>query len=165
MSGIFTVAVRRTFISTLAACALTAALPQAGLAQGMRVISDSGLWKINIAQSKFNRLSNTLVIERAKPNAQGTGSPSGTRFLVIASGKVYLATADDVASGESGVRNIDYSSWRNMKLVQIGYDVRSADYCNFRCQSGLTDNRLTVTFKTKGLEGQRQIDAMVASNK
>jgi hypothetical protein len=36
-----------------------------------------------------------------------------------------------------------------MRLVQIGDKVRAVDYCGFRCQSGLPDNRMTITFHAK----------------
>jgi len=48
--------------------------------------------------------------------------------------------------------------------VQIGDKVRSVDYCGFRCQSGLPDNRITITFVAKDnidMSKQRMNDIVV----
>jgi hypothetical protein len=45
--------------------------------------------------------------------------------------------------------------------VLIGTNAQSADHCGFRCQSGLPDNRMTVTFKAVDGRAQ-QINDMLA---
>jgi hypothetical protein len=47
------------------------------------------------------------------------------------------------------------------KAVLIGTNAQSADHCGFRCQSGLPDNRMTVTFKAVDGRAQ-QINDMLA---
>ena len=114
------------------------------------------IWKVDLAKSTFGSGANTLVLERASGKAtQGMelkGTPAPGTFLVISNGKIYLA-ADESASdatSSTGVRTVDYTAWKDMKLVQIGDKVRSADYCGFACQSGLPDRRMTLTFTAKG---------------
>jgi len=153
-------------IAAFAAVVLAAAVPQAGYAAGA---VETGTWKLNVEQSKFGPGANTLVIERAgdaKASTQGnvtSATTSGGTFLVISNGKVYLAT-DDYAALSSGIRQVNYSLWRGMRLVQIGDKVRASDYCGFRCQSGLPDNRMTITFIAKDnidMSKQRMNDIVV----
>jgi|SRR5262245_3050291 len=150
---------RQAVISAVAAVAFAAAFPQAGFAAGN---FETGMWKVNTAQSKLGAGHNTLVIERTSSSAKATQNLDGAAntsgaFLVISKGKVYLATAEDAyAATASGIKPIDYSAWKGMKLVEVGDRVRIADYCNFRCQSGLRDNRITLTFIAKNADAMKQ---------
>jgi hypothetical protein len=130
------------------------------------------IWKINYEKSKFSSGSNTLVLERGSGQATSQSmnpkrDPSASTFLVISDGKVYLATdeaASDVSSS-NGVRKVNYTLWRDMKLVQIGYNARSTDYCGFSCQSGQPDKRMTLTFNAKGGDPSDQMRNVVVLNK
>jgi hypothetical protein len=122
---------------------LAPAASQAGYAQ-MPIALGSGNWKIDVAKSHFGPERNTMVIERA--SSGGDAKDASNTFIVIANGKVYVATAPE-ASDANGVRKVDYGHWRNMKLVQVGENAKSADLCGFQCQSGLVENRLTLSFK------------------
>jgi hypothetical protein len=128
------------------------------------------IWKVDLAKSTFGPASNTLVLERASGKAtQGMevkGTPAPGTFLVISNGKIYLA-ADESASdatSSTGVRTVDYTAWKDMKLVQIGDHVRSTDYCGFRCQSGFPDRRMTLTFTAKGVDPSRQMSNILVLN-
>jgi hypothetical protein len=129
----------------------------------------SEIWKVNLAKSKFGSGANTLVLERnsGKATSQGIdakGNPNANTFLVISDGKIYMAT-DEAAYDPSGngVRRVDYTGWKNMKLVQIGDNVRSTDHCGFRCQAGVPDPRLTLTFTAKG-DVTRQMSNVLVLN-
>jgi hypothetical protein len=131
----------------------------------------SEVWRINLAKSQFGPTSNTLVLDRydGKRNTQATesnGNAAANTFLVISNAKVYLATDESVqnASSGDGIKRIDYNRWRDMKMVQIGENVRSTDYCGFSCQGGLKDNRMTLTFKTKGIDVSKQMNNLVVLN-
>ena len=131
-----------------------AALPQAGFAAN----SDVGLWKIDPAHSKFNSGFATLTIERS----QGVNPAAGS-FVVISKGSVYLMTGA-AASDITGVKLVDYTGMtRDGKAVLIGTNAHATDLCGFRCQSGLPDNRVTLTFKAVDGRGQ-QINDMLALN-
>jgi hypothetical protein len=155
-------AAHRAIISTFAAIVLAAALPQAGFAQ---TTADVGIWTVNLAKSKFGASASTLVIEpgsaKTTQGADAKGNP-GT-FLVISDGKIYLAT--DAAAAASGLKNVDYSHWSDMKLVQIGEKVRSSASCEFRCQSGLVDTRgITLTFTGNGIDPSGKMGNVVVLN-
>ena len=130
------------------------------------------IWKVNLAKSTFSSGSNTLVLERdsGKATTQGIdakGNPAAGTFLVISNGNIYLA-ADESASdatSSTGVRTVDYTGWRDMKLVQIGDKVRSANYCGFACQSGLPERRMTLTFTAKGGDVSKQMSTILVLNK
>ena len=131
---------------------LAAALPQAGFAAN----SDVGVWKIDPAHSKFNSGLATITIERS-----GGVSPAAGRFVAISNGSVYLMTGA-AASDFTGVKLVDYTGMmKDGKAVLIGTNAHSTDLCGFRCQSGLPDNRLTLTFKAVDGRGQ-QINDMLA---
>jgi len=116
----------------------------AGYAQ-MPIALSSGSWTINVAKSHFGTERNTMVLERASSAADAKGASS--TFVVIAKGKVYLATAPE-ASDANGIRKIDYGRWRDMKLVQVGENAQVIDPCGFRCQSGTAEDHLTLRFKS-----------------
>jgi len=129
------------------------------------------IWKVDLAKSTFSSGSNTLVLERASGKAtQGIdakGDPAANAFLVVANGKIYLAAAEAAsdATSSTGVRTVDYAGWKDMKLMQIGDKVRSADTCGFACQGGLSDRRMTLTFSAKGGDVSKQMSTILVLNK
>lgn len=138
----------RTVLSTAAAILLASALP---LAAGAKT-QDVAIWTVNAAKSKLGPTQNQLVIEpgRVAKTAQAQGDAAN--FLVIANGKVYLAT-DESAATPTGIRPVDYAHWSDMKLTEIGDHVQSSAVCGFRCQSGLPESRsITLSFRGKGFE-------------
>jgi len=136
-----TAAARRTLASTLAALVLAIAIPQIAFAAGSNV----EIWKVDPAKSNFSSASatTTLSIERV-----GAANPTAGRFIVISKNRsVYLVTGA-AASDSKGVKPVDYTGMmRDGKAVLLGTNAQSADHCGFRCQSGLPDNRMTLTFK------------------
>jgi len=124
-----------------------------------------------LAKSTFGPGSNTLVLERGSGKAtQGIdakGDPAANAFLVVANGKIYLAATEAAsdATSSTGVRTVDYTAWKDMKLIQIGDKVRSANYCGFACQSGLPDRRMTLTFTAKGGDPSKQMSTILVLNK
>ena len=145
---------RRTLTSTLAALVLAAALPQAGFAAA----SDAGIWKVEPAKSSFNSGNATLTIERA-----GAVNPTAGSFIVISKGSVYLVTGA-AASDSKGVKPVDYARLSEGRSVLIGTKAQSVDHCRFRCQMGLPDPRITMTFKVADGRAQ-QISDMLAYDK
>jgi hypothetical protein len=136
MNTIISTTARRIVISTLAAVALTTALPQAGFAANGPA---AGLWRINPALSKSDPRSSKIVIERAKATDRTAGA-----FVVISRGNVYLATP---ATAASGVQPVDHSTWKGMHLTQIGTGVRAIDECGAGCRFGEVGDRLIVRFR------------------
>jgi hypothetical protein len=128
------------------------------------------IWKVNLAKSTFSPSANTLVLERTDGKApmqsvDAKGNPTAGTFLVISKGKIFLAADDATYATSSGaVRAVDYNSWRDMKLVEIGDKVRSADHCAFACQAGLPDRRMTLTFTAKG-DVSKQMSNILVLNK
>jgi hypothetical protein len=147
-----TTAARRIVVSTLAALVLAATLPQVGFAAP----SDAGIWTVKPAQSKVTSGSVTLTIERVEAVNPAAGS-----FIVVSKGSVYLVTGA-TASDRKGVKPVDYTNMRDGKSVLIGTNARSADHCGFRCQAGLPDNRMTLTFKAVDGRGQQIKDMLAA---
>jgi hypothetical protein len=148
-----TTTVRRTLVSTFGALILAAALPQAGLAAAT---SDDGLWKINPAKSSFGSGSATLSIERVASANPGAGS-----FIVVAKGSVYLVKRASVGDSK-GLQPADYARMTSEgSATLIGTNAKSADACGFRCQGGLSESRMTLTFRA--VEGaSAQINDMLA---
>lgn len=137
----------RTILSTAAAVFFAATLPHLSFAKSQ----DIALWTVNMAKSKLGPTDNRLVIVPAQGKAT-PGQRSSASFLVIANGKIYLATDENAAAG-GVIRTVDYSRWSRMKLLEIGNHVQSDAYCGFRCQHGLTDPRgITLSFKSKGYD-------------
>ena len=125
------------------------------------------IWKINYAKSHFGPAANTLVLEYkgTSQRAATTATPSAGSLLVIADKKVYLVTDETTASdisSSNGVRTIDYTRWRDMKMVQVGDNVRTNYYCGFRCQSGFREIGVTLTFMANGVDLSRQGNNMLA---
>lgn len=147
---------RRTLFSALTVLVLAAALPQAGLAA---TTSDDGIWKVDAAKSNFSSGSATLTIERA-----GTVNPAAGSFIVISKGSVYLVTGA-TAYDSKGVQRVDYATMtREGKAVLIGTNARSTELCGFRCQGGLPEPRMTLSFRAVNGAGQ-QINDMLAEQK
>ena len=147
---------RRTLFSALTALALAAALPQAGLAAAT---SDDGIWRLDAAKSSFSSGSATLTLERAE-----SVNPAAGSFIVISKGSVYRVTGATASDGKR-VQQVDYASMtREGKAVLIGRNVRSAGLCGFRCQSGLPESRMTLSFRPTSGAGQ-QINDMLAAQK
>ncbi len=147
---------RRTLFSALTALTLAAALPQAGLAA---TTSDDGIWKVDAAKSNFSSGSATLTLERAE-----SVNPAAGSFIVISKGSVYRVTGATASDGK-GVQQVDYARMtREGKAVLIGTKVRSTGLCGFRCQSGLPEPRMTLTFRPTSGAGQ-QINDMLAEGK
>lgn len=125
------------------------------------------MWKVNLAKSSFNAHSNTVVLERvnkaANQSIDAKADAGAGTFLVVSDGKIYLA-ADPSADFSNGLTTVDYTRWRDMKLVQIGDNVRSVDHCGFRCQFGIADNRLTLTFASRGLDASKYMEKVIVLN-
>jgi len=148
---------RRTLFSALTALALAAALPQAGLAASTS--SGDGIWRVDAAKSSFNSGSAALTLERAE-----SVNPAAGSFIVISKGSVYRVTGATASDGK-GVRQVDYARMtKEGAAVLIGTNARSADRCGFRCQGGLPEPRMTLTFKAVSGAGQ-QINDMLAERK
>ena len=129
------------------------------------------VWKVNFEKSKFSSGSNTLVLDRdnGKATTQGVdekGNPSASTFLIVSNGGIYLAMDEATYNAtHNGVRTVAYPGMPGMKLVQIGYNVRYTNYCGFRCQSGFTDSRITVTFAAKGIDPRGDMSTILAFEK
>jgi hypothetical protein len=83
-------------------------------------------------------------------------------LVVIHDGKIYLAKDENPSSGKA----LDYSSWKGMKLVQIGDHVQPVR-CGFYvgCRSGQSDNRIILRFATaKGIDVSEQMSTAVVIN-
>jgi hypothetical protein len=150
MNTTISTAARRIVISTLAAVALTTALPQASFAANGPA---AGLWKINPALSKSDSRSSKLVIERAKATDGTAGA-----FVVISKGDIYLATPS------SGVQAVDYGAWKGMKLTKVGTGLRAIDDCGSTCRFGQVSDRLTVRFRNTGA-GSETMNNVLAVNR
>ena len=151
MTNLSKTTARRTFSSTLAALVLDAAIPQAGFA----ATSDNGTWKVDTAHSKFSGGMATLVLNRAEG-----ANPTAGRFIFISKGNVYEVTGAAV-SDSKGVKPVDYTLISEGRSVLIGTKAQSMDHCRFRCQNGLPDPRVTMTFKVVDGRAQ-QINDMLA---
>ena len=145
---------RRTVTLTLAALVLAAAIPQAGFA----ATSDEGTWKVDTAHSRFSHGVATLTLSRPEG-----ANPAAGAFIVISKGNVYQVTGA-VAYDSKGVKPVDYSLVSEGRSVLIGTKAQSTDHCRFRCQMGIPDPRITMTFKA--VDGQaQQISDMLAYDK
>jgi hypothetical protein len=149
--NISTTAVRHSITFTLAALVLATAIPQAGFA----ATSDEGTWKVDTAHSKFSGGMATLTLGRV----EGT-NPAAGAFIVISKGNVYRLTSA-AASDSKGVKPVDYTLISEGRSVLIGTKAQSVDQCRFRCQAGLADPRVTMTFKAVDGRAQ-QISDMLA---
>ena len=116
-----------------------------------------GAWKIDVAKSHFGPDYSTIVIERADTSS-GAHSASGN-FVVISNGNVYLATAPE----GYGAKNVDYSGWKDMRLVQVGEKAQSIDPCMFRCLTGVVERWMTLRFRNIDA-GMPELRSAVALN-
>jgi hypothetical protein len=145
---------RRTFSSTLAALVLAVAIPQAGFA----ATSDEGTWKVDAAHSTFSHGVATLTLGRPEG-----GNPAAGTLIVISKGNVYQVTGA-AAYNSKGVKPVDYALISEGRSVLIGTKAQSTDHCRFRCQAGIPDPRITMTFKAVDGRAQ-QISDMLAYDK
>ena len=146
----------------LGASAALAALLSAALSLPSQA---AGMWKVDITRSTFSSGANTLILQRYEGGA-AAAQTGANAFLVVSNGKLYLATDEAAENGSSkGVTSIDYSRWRDMKLIEIGSEVHSPDNCGFRCQSGLPDPRMTLTFKATHGNPKDQMHDIVVFNR
>jgi hypothetical protein len=101
------------------------------------------VWMVNMGKSTFSSTAGTLVLEQRKaaPDVDAKGYPAAHQFLLLSSGKLYLAT--DGGTSADRAANAAYSRWAGMKLSQIGQVTTGYD-CGFRCQFGLADKRPTT---------------------
>ena len=155
---------RRSLISALAISALATSFCQPAFASGTPNVE---IWKVNVAKSKFSPGSNTLVIDLigqpGKSPPAANGNPTASTFLVLSNRKVYLATADYAAASGNGVKTVDYTSWRDMNLEQIGENVRFVDDCGYWCKMGRPNNRVTLRFTSVGAGAHQMGDMLVYS--
>ena len=145
----------RLIFAAVAACALSAALPQATFAA-----TDVGIWKVDPSKSKYNANSATLTLRRVQNGASaGDGS-----FIVISGMGVYRMTGSAHAADSAGLKPVDFQNMtRTGEAVLIGTHPRSNDPCGFACQHGLSENIKSVTFKIVN-KGDAQIRDMLASD-
>jgi hypothetical protein len=122
------------------------------------------IWKINYARSHFGPSANTLVLQRVNSGGNTSlGVSARGSFLVISGGKIYMAVDEQALASDPAVRKVDYTRWRDMKLVEIGDHIRSG-YCDFRCQSGFSNNEVTLTFVAHGNDPTDTMQNMIAVN-
>ena len=154
MTNLSKTTARRNVTLILAALVLAAAIPQAGFA----ATSDEGTWRVDTAHSTFSHGVATLSLNRV----EGAGPALGA-FIVISKGNVYQVTGA-AAYDSKGVKPVDYSLVSEGRSVLIGTKAQSTDHCRFRCQMGIPDPRITMTFKA--VDGQaQQISDMLAYDK
>jgi hypothetical protein len=145
---------RRTLISALTALALSAALPQTALAA-----DSDGTWKVDAAKSSFSSGSAILSMERVADAAPGAGG-----VIVVSKGNVYLVTGATAYDGR-GIQQVDYARMATQgKAVLIGRNARSRDVCSFRCQGGLPELKITLSFKPVAGADQHINDMLAARN-
>ena len=140
------------FIATaaLATLLLGAGVPQAALAA-----QANGIWKVDAAKSSFNSGSATLSMERVSSAHSGGGA-----LVVVSKGNVYLVTGATASDGR-GIQRVDYARMMEGKAVLIGKSAQSRDVCGFRCQGGLPEPRITLSFRpVSGAE--RHLNDMLA---
>jgi hypothetical protein len=139
---------RRAVLSTLAALALAATLPQAAMAMTA--------WKVDAAKSNARAGSVTLDIEQA-----GNASKASGNFIVIANGNVYRVTRAAADAG-NGVRPADFGPMtKEGKAVLIGTGAKATNHCGSNCRFGAVGPRMTLTFRPANGAGP-QISDMLA---
>ena len=149
-----TTAARRTLISALTALAFSAALPQAALAAG-----SDGTWKVDAAKSSFSSGSATLSIKRVTEATPGAGG-----VIVVSNGNVYLVTGATANDGRS-IQPVDTARAATQgKAVLIGKNAHSRDTCSFRCQGGLPEPKITLSFKPVSGADQHLNDMLAQRN-
>lgn len=129
--------ITRTLFSTFAAIAFAA-----GFAHTANAQTNIQAWTLDAAQSDIAAGKASIIRAKAGSIAES--------FLFIANGKVYLGVAQD---GKKGLAKAAYSGGNSLRAVQIGDHARMSGSCGFRCQSGLPENRMTVTFRSLAKDG------------
>ena len=144
--------------AALTALLLGATLPQAALAASSDGIWD-GIWKVDAAKSNFSSGSANLSMERVADAAPGAGG-----FIVVSKGNVYLVTGA-TAFESSGLQQVDYARMAMQgKAVLIGKNARSREVCGFRCQGGLPEPKITLSFKPVAGADQHLNDMLAQRN-
>jgi hypothetical protein len=93
----------RLIMAAVAACAMSAALPQSAFAA-----TDVGIWKVDPSKSKYNANSATLTIRKVENASAVAGSGSGS-FIVISGMGVYRMTSGAHAAASAGLKPVDFS--------------------------------------------------------
>jgi len=89
-------------------------------------------------------------------------NPANGGFVAISNGSVYLITgATRFRHQGRQAGRFTTGMMKDGKSRADRQNAQSADHCGFRCQSGLPDNRMTVTFKAVDGRAQ-QINDMLA---
>ena len=113
-----------------------------------------GAWKIDSA--RFSDRSASISIERTT----AVTDQSNGHFIVVDGGNVYFATGMAM-SGAAKVADVTAAGG---KLVLIGTHARRVDFCSFKCQYGMPEQRLTLRFDS--VQGADELmGEMVAFNK
>jgi hypothetical protein len=143
----------------LATAALTALLISTGLLHAAPAGNSDGIWKVDAAKSSFNSGAATLSIERVSGPASGTGS-----FIVVSEENVYLVTGA-TAYDSRGARQVDYARMATQgTAVLIGKNARSRDVCSFRCQGGLPERKISLSFQPVNGADQHLTDMLAQRN-
>ena len=146
----------------LAAAALTALLLGTALSQAALAADSAdsdGIWKVDAAKSSFISGSATLSIERVSVVASGAGA-----FIVVSEGSVYLVTGAS-AYDSRRTRQVDYDRMTTQgKAVLIGKNARSRDVCGFRCQGGLPERKISLSFQPVNGADQHLNDMLAQRN-
>jgi hypothetical protein len=146
---------------------LAPAISQAGYYSGTAPVTLSGgNWKIDPAKSHFGTDRNLMAIERTGSTPAADANRATDTFVVVSAGKVYLATSSEAFDRitANGVKRVDYSRWKDMKLIQVGENAQVIDHCGFRCQSGSPEDHLTLSFKSVN-GGMPEMGSIVVFNK
>jgi hypothetical protein len=143
----------------LATAALTAVLVSTGLSHAAPVGNSDGIWKVDAAKSSFSSGSATLSIERVSQATSGAGA-----FIVVSEGNVYLVTGATASDGRDS-RQVDYARMTTQgKAVLIGRNARSRDVCSFRCQGGLLESKISLSFQPVSGADQHLNDMLAQRN-
>jgi hypothetical protein len=144
---------------SIATAALTALLLATALPQAALAAHTDGIWKIDAAKSSFNSRSATLSMERVSEATPGAGA-----FIVVSKGNVYLVTGA-TAYDSRGTQQVDYARMTTQgKAVLIGRNARSRDVCGFRCQGGLPEPKINLSFRPVSGADQHLSDMIAQRN-
>ena len=144
---------------SIATAALTALLLATAVPQAALAANTDGIWKVNAAKSSFSSHSATLSMERVADAAPGAGG-----FIVVSKGNVYLVTGATAYEGSS-LQPVNYARMTTQgKAVLIGTQARSRDACSFRCQGGLPEPKISLSFKPVAGADQHINDMLAERN-
>jgi hypothetical protein len=138
---------KAAIIGTIVAAAFTGASFAQDSALG-------GAWKIESA--RFNDGSASISVERTNTAA----NQNNAQFIVVDGGNVYLATGMTMSTAAKAT---DVAA-AGGKLVLIGTHARRVDFCSFKCQYGMPEQKLTLRFDSVG-GADELMGEMVAYNK